>query len=151
MKTPSNKPRFSLLRFSLRFMLLIVFAAACLLGWVSWEIQNAKAELQLARELESAGHSVSWGVSDVGEHEWPEPGWNFHWLRNHLFSHVDSVTFRDSEITSLELLKPFRNLTKLSLDCPLLEDVAALPQFPNLKTLKIFGCKYVEDLRLIIE
>ena len=55
MKTTPTKTRFSFLRFSVRFMLIVVFLAVCVLGWLSWKIQTAKAERQLALELEAAG------------------------------------------------------------------------------------------------
>ena len=44
MKTTPSKKRFSFLRLSLRFLLLIVFLTAFVLGWLLWKIQIAKAE-----------------------------------------------------------------------------------------------------------
>ena len=105
MKNPLTKTRFSLLRFSLRFLLLIVFLVACVLGWISWKIQTAKAELHHARELDAAGCTVGWSNFENKKDAWPEPGWNYNWLRNHLSSHVNSLRFYESEIESLDSLK----------------------------------------------
>ena len=149
MTTKPSKSRFSLLRFSLRFLLLIVFLAACVMGWLSWKIQCAKAELQLARELETPKNYIYWSHYKDGEDVWPEPGWNYNWLRNHLFSHVTVLHIWNWEITSLDSLKPFKHLTSLYLSCPVLVDVDALEQFPNLTEFHLFDCQYLEDLQPI--
>ena len=108
------------------FLLLVILVVACVLGWISWKIQTAKAELRLARELETAGHELQWSHSNGIEEDWPQPGWNSNWLRNHLFSHISSVTFLDGDI---ELLVPLKQLTELNLRGPLLVDIEALRQF----------------------
>ena len=101
MKAKPVKTRFSLLRFSVRFLMLVIFLAACVLGWISWKIQTARAEVQLARELAEAGHEVRWSHVEYGDVEgvWPEPGWSYDWLRNHYSSHVSDLWLRDSDIS----------------------------------------------------
>ena len=149
MKSPPTKKRFSLLRFSLRFLLLVVFVVACVLGWISWQIQAAKAELQLARKLEAAGSIITWNHLEGDERVMPEPGWNYNWLRYQWTSHVDSLTLIDQEITSLESLKPFKRLTELSLNCSMLADIDAITQFPDLKTLELSNSEHLKDLHAI--
>ena len=149
MKAEPSKTRFSLLRFSVRFLLLVFFLVACVLGWLSWKIQAAKSEIQLARKLNNEGYQVGFGslIDDRGQ--WLEPGWNYNWLRNHLFSHVTSLTLWNSDITSLETLQRFEHLTELDLNCPLLTDIEALSKFPKLKTIRLFCCEELKDLRPI--
>ena len=149
MKTAPNKTGFSFLRFSVRFLLLTFFLAACLLGWMSWKIQAAKAELRLAREFEAAGHEVGWSHFEDGEGVWPKPGWNYNWLRNHQFSHVSHLHLVESDIASLESLESLTHLTELYLDCRVLTDITGVQQFPNLKVLNLDRCELLEDLQSI--
>ena len=152
MKNTSNKTRFSFLRFSIRYLLLMVFAASCVLGWISWKIEAAKTELQLAREFESAGCKIEWSHWDKeGTNVWPEPGWNSNWLRNHWSSHVTHLSLNDPQVESLESLKPFKHLTKLHLNCPLLTDIEVMGKFANLETLVIRECGALTDIDSIGE
>ena len=147
MQTTSSKTGFTWLRFSVRFLLLLIFLAACVLGWISWKIQTAKAELQFAREHVAAGNQVFWSHFEGQQQTWPEPGWNYDWMRNHWSSHVSNLRIYDWKMTSLQSLKRFKQLTELRLTCPMLTDVEALKQVPNLETLDILGCEHLQSLR----
>ena len=103
-------------------------------------IRDAKAELRVARKLEADQVSISWSHFEDGEGDWPEPGWNFNWLKNHLFAHVSSVAICDNRPTSLETLKPFKHLTGLSIVCSNLSDIEALSLFPDLQHLQLYSC-----------
>ena len=149
MKSTSNKKRFSFLRFGMRFLLLLILLTACVLGWVSWKIEAAKTELQLARKLQSAGCRVEWSHWDNGAISWPEPGWNEQWLRNHMFSHLKCVGFNNEEVKSLELFLPLKHLTELRVNCPLLTDIETLREFPNLESLVIRNCDSLTNIDVI--
>ena len=153
-RTRFSLPSFSLLRFSVRFLLLIVFLVACVLGWISWRIQTAKEELLLARKIETAASgNVGWSRYEYGDYVRPNPGWNYNWLMDRRPLHVTMLTYHNREITSLDSLKPFKHLEKLRLNCPKLIDIEALRQFPKLEELDFYGifegCESLEDFEVL--
>ncbi len=110
------KPR----RFSLRTMLVLVTAIACLMGWASRKIHRARAQRSSVEKLLKQGNlklGYDWQTKDGSEPQ-PQPQWIIDKVGEEYFQEVTSVylALHDENQIDLRPLSEFTELQTVSID-----------------------------------